>query len=361
MLATACLKRRWIVLSLAGGCALALLLLQTNTFYRSLFNKSRRTNPRNETMRMQSKQAAERIIAAKLAAHKKHRKPMGSGFHWVSSPPTDIPTTKKPGKCAGSACVVPRIVHLIWFAPDDSEFKFVYCVSILSIQRFIQPRRILFWHDEEPTGTWWKFVRMHVPNVELLRRHPPSRVFGNKVSLPEHQADVARLQILLTYGGIYLDLDTIVLKSFEKLMTYDVAMGAESPELLGNGIIVARPNATFIRTWYEHYNTFDDRAYNEHSVRLPMTLAHQYPELVHIEWEHLLRPNWFERQWLIGNGKLWDWFNNYAVHLYLKYHKLEYSPQNIKFLNTTTGELLRYIYYGTYEVFKVRPKKQQLT
>lgn len=348
-----CIKRRWVILGLATLLAAFLMLMQmpqfNRIFYQLFFKRS--THNMNKTHRvlaMDSQPLSKNSTNSSFGV-KPESKPRHVGIHWVNPSPTTH-------SCHASSCTVPRIVHIIWFTPDDPDFKFVHSASMLSIQRFIEPNRIVFWHDDEPTGTWWKFIRMHIPNLELRKCVPPSQVFGNKIRSPEHQSDVARLQILIRYGGIYLDLDTIVLKSFENLMAYPVTMGAESPELLGNGIIVARPNATFLRIWYDQYRTFDDRLYNEHSVRLPMNLAREYPKLVHIEWDSLLRPNWFERQWLIGEGKLWDWFNNYAIHLYLKYHKMEYSPQNIKFLNTTTGEILRYIYYGTYEIFKIKPK-----
>ena len=53
-------------------------------------------------------------------------------------------------------------------------------------------------------------------------------------------------------------------------------------------------------------------------------------------------------EWLYTDGKLWNWSQNYAVHLWYRTHPNEYSPSNIRCLNTTTGEILRHIYYGGY-------------
>lgn len=39
---------------------------------------------------------------------------------------------------------------------------------------------------------------------------------------------------------------------------------------------------------------------------------------VDVEWFSMHRPNWDERLWLYTDGKLWDWSNNYAVHLWFR-------------------------------------------
>jgi len=65
---------------------------------------------------------------------------------------------------------------------------------------------------------------------------------------PRHQSDVARLAVLEELGGLYVDLDLIVVRPLDPLMGHDVVLGAESPTMLGSGfILAARANATFIR------------------------------------------------------------------------------------------------------------------
>ncbi len=253
--------------------------------------------------------------------------------------------------CGGRECVVPKFVHLIWFHPLNPEFRFHHLISILSIQKYIKPRRILFWHDKEPTGPWWNFARRKVPNIQMIVRKPPTSIFGHDINVIEHQSDVARLEAILKYGGIYLDLDVIVLKSFDPLLGHNCTFGAESLDLLGSGVIIARPNASFIHLLYDQYRTFDDKSWNYHSVILPMRLARKFPNLVHVEWDSMHRPNWMERSWLYNEGKLWDWINNYTVHLWYRYHNKDYDPESIKYLNTTMGEIFRYIYYGKHDIW----------
>jgi mannosyltransferase OCH1-like enzyme len=90
--------------------------------------------------------------------------------------------------------------------------------------------------------------------------------------------------VLLEYGGIYLDIDTYVIRPFAEhsLMLHDVVMGMEARELkflrspmsddemdpagLCNGIIIARKGAEFLRRWMESYEGFVERHWAEHSV-----------------------------------------------------------------------------------------------
>ena len=103
--------------------------------------------------------------------------------------------------------------------------------------------------------------------------------------------------VLLLLAGIYLDLDVIVLNRFTPLKRFNTTLGAESPNSLGNGVIVAVPNSTFLWLVYLNYYSFDDRKWNYHSVRMPMKLATLYPDIIHIEWDSMLRPSWAETRY----------------------------------------------------------------
>ena len=243
---------------------------------------------------------------------------------------------------------VPRVVHVLWLYSNVTKLRFHQVVSLMSVQQHIRPDRILLWHTSRPGGPWWPFLLRVCPSLLALKlpSGPPTSIYGHSVTKPEHQADIIRIQLLLQYGGIYLDLDVIVLKSFDSLLHHDVTMGAETPNLLGSGVILAKRNSTFLRIWLDKYKQFDDSRWNYLSGVVPMELARIRPDLIHIEWFSLNRPNWDERTWLYTEGKLWDWSENLAVHLWYREHGVEYDPASIRALNTTMGELFRYVYYG---------------
>lgn len=244
-----------------------------------------------------------------------------------------------------ATAAVPRVVHVTWFYPADTDFRFHQALCLLAVQRFFRPEKIYFWHDHKPSGPWWVFVRQSVAHLLLVPYERPKSVLNRTVTVPEHQSDVARLELLAEYGGLYLDLDVIVVRSLDSLLHHEVTLGAETPDMLGSGLILARRNSSFIAQWRATYSSFDDREWNYHSVVIPMRLARDHPDLVHVEWFSINRPNWFEREWLYGDGKLWDWSENYAVHLWYREHNIDYNPISIRTLNTTVGEIFRHIYY----------------
>jgi len=244
------------------------------------------------------------------------------------------------------------IVHVIWFYPRRTALRFHEAMCLLAVQRYVRPRKILLWYDAEstpPTGAWWQFARQSVAHLLPVPYQRPTSVYNRTLLVPEHQSDVVRLTVLEEFGGLYVDLDVIIVRPVDSLLGYDVVMGAETPQMLGSGFIsVTHANATFIRLWRQSYaDDFDDSDWNRHSVYMPMQLAQQHPSLVHVEWFSINRPNWNERQWLYTAGKLWDWSANYAVHLWYREHPADivYDPLTIRNLNTTTGEVLRLIYY----------------
>lgn len=90
--------------------------------------------------------------------------------------------------------------------------------------------------------------------------------------------------MLQQYGGVYLDIDTFVLRPFAplSLYSYDTVLGMEArilnflrgprsdsemdPKGLCNAVIISRPGSTFLDRWLESYEGFDETKWTEHSV-----------------------------------------------------------------------------------------------
>ena len=74
------------------------------------------------------------------------------------------------------------------------------------------------------------------------------------------------------FGGIYLDPDVLVLRSFDPLRRMPLTVGRESLEpvaAVANGIIACRRGAVFMRLWLETYRTYNPRAWAYHSTKIP--------------------------------------------------------------------------------------------
>jgi len=175
---------------------------------------------------------------------------------------------------------IPNVIHFIFGLQDGGSFDFMHYLAIKSAHDCNKPEAIKFYYKYEPTGEWWEKSK---PYLTLIKVEPPTEIFGNKIFHPAHQADVIRLETLIKEGGIYLDMDVVCFNSFRPLLRHNCVLGREGWVGLCNAVILARPGARFLKNWYSHYRNFDSTKWNEHSVRLPLQLAKENPEDIHIE------------------------------------------------------------------------------
>lgn len=68
-------------------------------------------------------------------------------------------------------------------------------------------------------------------------------------------SDYVRLYALYKYGGIYLDTDVEVLKSFDPFLCDDAFMSFESEERLSTAIIAAAPSSEWVKELLEGYHS----------------------------------------------------------------------------------------------------------
>ena len=101
----------------------------------------------------------------------------------------------------------------------------------------------------------------------------PREIFGRPLKSVAHRADVVRLQKLLEHGGIYLDAGVLVQRSFDDLLDHSTVLAQEGVDAewgLTNAVILAEPQAPFLRRWLQEYRSFRgtgqlDSSWNEHS------------------------------------------------------------------------------------------------
>lgn len=156
-----------------------------------------------------------------------------------------------------------------------------------------------------------------------------------------------KVVVCLGYGGIYLDPDVLVLKSFDPLRYHSFVLGRESDDSVGNGIILSRPKASFLHLLLEQYWSYagEKEEWATQSVHNVHKLALIYRHLIHVEERSLNRPNWLERAQIYEGN--YDWKNeNYAIHLWLRLWPKEKVPSNwedLTHVNTTIGLIARHI------------------
>ncbi|XP_070533390.1 uncharacterized protein [Ptychodera flava] len=253
--------------------------------------------------------------------------------------------------------VVPNIAHFIWFTCHT--FRFENLISLLSVHRIMRADKIYFHTDCEPDGKLWQEARQLIPTLIVAHRTRPSVIFDKKLNpmWPEHSADIARLEILMETGGVFLDTDVIVVAPLEPLRYYDYVAGRSSDGYLSNGIILATKDSEFLRRFYKSYVEYENDCWDCNSVTKHHDLAVQNSALIHVEPTSLNTPS--PDQWeqaLLGK---FDWkHDHFTIHVWFRKfrdggkRKFTFTPQNIKLLDTSFGEMCRYIYFGNPDLVK---------
>ena len=181
--------------------------------------------------------------------------------------------------------MIPKILHFCFgLTPDfgGKPWSLVHYVCVKSAIERIKPEAAFLSYEFESEGPWWDLTKDIVETQQIMA---PREIFGNHLLHPAHRSGAVRLERLLTDGGIYLDCDVLVHRDFDPLLRESVVLGqqGEGGRIgLCDAVILAEPNASFIRRWYQSYRTFrskgKDAYWDEHAVRVPADLARSFPD-----------------------------------------------------------------------------------
>lgn len=130
--------------------------------------------------------------------------------------------------------MIPKLIHYCWFGGKRKPKLVRDCIA--SWKTFLPDYDIIEWNEE---------------NSDL------SSIFVSEAYSLKKWAfvsDYIRLQVLYENGGIYLDTDMMVLKSFDNLLQYKCFFGAEDLEFISCGIIGAEKNNLFIKKCANFYS-----------------------------------------------------------------------------------------------------------
>ena len=149
-------------------------------------------------------------------------------------------------ECINEVGPIPPIVHFIKL--DTWEFTFGEWVAVMSARKFIKPKKILIYSVHNITNScWWRqalpFVEHHILPREVLIK----KLNGVHVKHLAHHADFIRNSLLYHVGGVYADIDIIMVKPFDELFhNHQAVVSKEAPGFVGNGLILARRNSCFM-------------------------------------------------------------------------------------------------------------------
>ena len=172
--------------------------------------------------------------------------------------------------------MIPKKIHYCWFSGEDYPESVLKCMD--SWKRLLPGYELVLWDAGKARATGIPWVR-----GALERRR---WAFAS---------DAVRLYALESEGGIYLDTDVEVLKSFDGLLERDYFFGYENGSKRIEGAVMgAAPNSPAIAKALDFYKSHPFR-YREDTVDdfvLPNILAQAFKDLPDLEIfpEHVFSP-----------------------------------------------------------------------
>lgn len=153
--------------------------------------------------------------------------------------------------------IVPNMIHFIHF--DQERISFISFICILSSHYNHRPDIIFIHTNIQLRGRYFKTLsRIIGPKLKLVRTSKPSHVFGQKLSSVQHSADVARIRIMMQYGGIVLDNDVFVVKSLNKFRHFELALGWPRGQNIGSQVLIGHKLARLLPLWLALYQVHTD-------------------------------------------------------------------------------------------------------
>lgn len=214
---------------------------------------------------------------------------------------------------------IPKEIFFLYFG--GRPFKLVNYLSVKSAFEVNKDCKITMYMDVEPEGEWWDMIK---PMVSIEWYTPKTEINGVPIPHPAHQADIARLEILIEKGGIYLDIDVICSKPFSELIDSlpqlkqksvidsTVIMGEEVLYDLHVGfcsaVILAKAQSSFLKRWLDGFDpkkslwqgfrsNGKDFYYAELSTKYTKFLQFLYPEeIVTLDKTKFFYPNYSEEE-----------------------------------------------------------------
>ncbi|KAK3101565.1 hypothetical protein FSP39_004524 [Pinctada imbricata] len=178
---------------------------------------------------------------------------------------------------------IPKLVHFVWF--DDKNLTFMMYLSIRSVLTVLNPDKVFIHSDSKLAGDYSEKI-IKDPRVEFLHREIPEFIFGRKLDFIEHKTDVVKLNILLEYGGIYLDWNIVSVQSIDDIIAtgYDAIMNiGNNTREINNGVVMAKPDSHFLKYCLKSYIHYKGDRWPISEMEIRNKLSALYPGTIHYQ------------------------------------------------------------------------------
>lgn len=260
------------------------------------------------------------------------------------------------------------ILHYVFVTPPGksaSPFKLHHFLSVRSGYLRLRPRAVYLHIDGVlPPCPYFSMIKPMLSKIITWKTSRFAKMNDHTISSPAHRSDIVRLFALQKYGGIYMDVDVFVLRSFDPLVELgQVVLGRESiPLSICNAVIVAQKNAEFLNLWMNAYkNDYQPDKWTYNSGTVPYRIGHERKDLItfvdklRFFWPDYSSPELLYRE-QSATDKLYQFDLTYSLHVSTGVFPNEYanlSPHQILTVDNSFYQVLRALLPPIYFQFQV--------
>lgn len=132
--------------------------------------------------------------------------------------------------------MIPKLIHYCWLSGDPIPENLQKCMN--SWKKYLPDYEFILWDRKrfDINSTLWTKQAFEAKKYAFA-------------------ADYIRLYAVYTYGGIYMDMDVEVLKSFNALLSSPYILGLETDNGIEAGIFGAEKQTPFLKDCLNYYNS----------------------------------------------------------------------------------------------------------
>ena len=129
---------------------------------------------------------------------------------------------------------IPKIIHFCWFGGKEKPSKVQKCIE--SWHKYLSDYEFMEWNESN----------FDVNSNEYVKQAYQEKKFA-------YVSDYARIKALYQYGGIYMDTDVMVYKSFNDLLDNKCILGFEEENYIVTSFMACVPGHDLIKEFINKY------------------------------------------------------------------------------------------------------------
>lgn len=237
--------------------------------------------------------------------------------------------------------MIPKVIHYCWFGRGEKPKLVLKCIA--TWHKLLPNYEIKEWNEDNFDINLNDFVRQAYENRNFA-----------------FVSDYIRARILYSLGGIYLDTDVEVLKSFDRFLDEKMFVGFEEKQFVGTCVMGAQKGHPLLKSYMAHYENTpyvleDGRFYSDTNVVLLTAMLEKRGLCRNDEYQCVdevsVYPRTFFSPYDYINGKSFITENSYAIHHFAKL----WLPKRTRLKSDIIRVLVRIL--GSGLVSKLRGRK----